>query len=40
VLVYHRATWQLTIMARGSLITVFNLVPQFKFLVQFSTPIF
>ena len=38
--VYHRATWQLTSMTRGSVIVVFNLVPQFKFLVQFSTPIF
>jgi len=40
VSVYHRATWQLTIMTRGSVIVVFNLVPQFKFLVQFSTEFF
>jgi len=40
VSVYHRATWQLTIMTHSSVIVVFNLVPQFKFLVQFSTPIF
>ena len=33
--VYHRATWQLTSMTHGSVIVVFNLVPQFKFLVQF-----
>ena len=38
--VYHRATWQLTSMTRGSVIVVFNLVPQFKFLVQFSTQFF
>ena len=40
VSVYHRATWQLTSMTRDGVIVVFNLVPQFKFLVQFSTPIF
>jgi len=40
VSVYHRATWQLTIMTRGNVIVVFNLVPQFKFLVQFSTQFF
>jgi len=38
--VYHRAMWQLTIMTHGSVIAVFNLVPQFKFFIQFSTPIF
>jgi len=38
--VYHRGMWQLTSMTRGSVIVVFNLAPQFKFLVQFSTPIF
>ena len=38
--VYHRATCQLTIMTRDSVIIVFNLVPQFKFLVQFSTQFF
>jgi len=40
VSVYHCATWQLTIMTRGSGNVVFNLVPQFKFLVQFSTQFF
>jgi len=40
VSVYHRATWQLTSMTRDSVIVVFNLVLQFKFLVQFSTQIF
>jgi len=40
VSVYHRATWQLTSMIHGSVIVVFNLVPQFKFLVQFSTQFF
>ena len=40
VSVYHCATCQLTSMTRGSVIVVFNLVPQFKFLVQFSTQIF
>jgi len=38
--VYHRATWQLTSMTRDSVIVVFNLVSQFKFLVQFSTQFF
>ena len=38
--VYHRATWQLTSMTRDSVIVVFNLVSQFKFLVQFSTQSF
>jgi len=40
VSVYYRATWQLTSMTRGSVIVVFNLVLQFKFLVQFSTQFF
>jgi len=40
VSVYHRATWQLTIMTRGSGNSCFQFSTQFKFLVQFSTPIF
>jgi len=31
VSVYHRVTWQLTSMTRGSVIVVFNLVPNLNF---------
>jgi len=40
VSVYPHATWQLTIMTRGSGNSCFQFSTQFKFLVQFSIPIF
>jgi len=39
VSVYHRATWQLTIMTCGSGNNYFQFSLLFKILVQFSTPI-
>jgi len=40
MLVYHRATWQLTIMTRDSDNSCFQFSPLFKFFVQFSIQIF
>jgi len=37
--VYHHATCQLSIMTHGSGNSCFQFSPQFKFLIQFSTPI-
>jgi len=38
--IYHRATWQLTIMTCDSGNSCFQFNPLFKFLVQFSTQFF
>jgi len=40
VSVYYHITWQLTIMTRDSGNSCFHFSTQFKFLIQFSTPIF